>query len=469
MYQAVANNLRTFEAIAEAHGKRFPKHVSEEFDAFLKCGILAHGFLRLKCQDCSIERIVAFSCKKRGFCSSCGGRRMAESAAHLVDEVFPKAGVRQYVLSFPMAVRFILARNPKHLSRTLTITHRAITAFIRKKAKHKNFKSRLEPGAVTLIQRFGGSINLNPHLHMLFMEGGFYRTHQGPRYWWVDPPTDEEIKKLVQTLSTRIVRYLKKQGYFNDDVDLATPEDGFDQTELLPELQAASVKSKVALGERKGQWIRRLGSAQYENQHPKLTGPLCAQLTGFSLHAAVYCAPWERGKLEKLIRYVTRPAVAENRLKLTPSGEVIYKLKTKYTDGTSHLIFSGVEFVEKLASLVPPPRIHLTRFHGCLAPNSKIRSQIVPKKEEPIPESAEPEGKAGDNKPKKTKRYSWAELLARTFNIDTKHCHDCGREMKIIAAILEFKAINKILTHMKPPYEPPDIAPARLPTQMRLT
>lgn len=93
LYQAVAKNLRTFEALADIEGKRFPKHIVEEFEAFLKCGILAQGFLRLKCEECKTERLVAFSCKKRGFCSSCGGRRMAEGAAHLVDEVFPKVGI----------------------------------------------------------------------------------------------------------------------------------------------------------------------------------------------------------------------------------------------------------------------------------------------------------------------------------------------------------------------------------------
>ena len=85
LYQAVARNYRTFTALADAGEKRIPKHVTEEFEEFLKCGILAHGFLRLKCSDCSYEKLVAFSCKKRGFCSSCGGRRMAESAAHLDD------------------------------------------------------------------------------------------------------------------------------------------------------------------------------------------------------------------------------------------------------------------------------------------------------------------------------------------------------------------------------------------------
>ena len=259
LYQAVAQNYRTFEAIADAEGKRLPKHVTAEFEAFLRCGILAHGFLRVRCEDCKHEKIVAFSCKKRGFCSSCGGRRMAESAAHLVDEVFPKAGIRQWVLSFPMPVRFILAKNPNVQAKCLTIVHRAITAYIKKRAKAKGLRAKLQPGAVTLIQRFGGSLNLNVHYHMLFLEGGFYETIQGPKLWWIDAPSDADIQAMVVLLATRVIRFLKKRGYFQDDVDSAVPEEETTQEELLPELQAASVQSRIALGERRGQKIRRLG------------------------------------------------------------------------------------------------------------------------------------------------------------------------------------------------------------------
>jgi len=296
---------------------------------------------------------------------------------------------------------------------------------------------------------------------MLFMEGGYYDTHQGAKYWWIDPPTNEEIQNLVKLIAMRVIRYLKKHGYFNEDSETAVPEEDMDQ-ELLPELQAASVKSKIAVGERRGQWVRRIGTLGFDNVHPVLTGHLCAQITGFSLHAAVYCAPWERAKLEKLVRYVARPAVAEKRLTLQSNGDVIYKLKTKYSDGTTHLRFSGVEFIEKLAALVPPPRIHLIRFFGVLAPHSKIRAEVVPKKDKPE-ETCEINKK---DKPRKSKKYKWAELLARTFNIDTKHCNDCGAEMKIIAAIMETKAIKDILTHLKLPHKPPDLAPSRIAMQI---
>ena len=78
-----------------------PGFVEQEFRDFLTCGVLAHGFARLRCADCAFERLVPFSCKGRGFCPSCGGRRMTECAARLVDEVLPRVPVRQWVLTLP--------------------------------------------------------------------------------------------------------------------------------------------------------------------------------------------------------------------------------------------------------------------------------------------------------------------------------------------------------------------------------
>jgi hypothetical protein len=123
----------------------------------------------------------------------------------------------------------------------------------------------------------------------------------------------------------------------------------------LSELQAASVKNRVALGKRRGEWIRRIGALGISDP-PELTGPLCASVAQFSLHANVYCAPNQRDKLEKLCRYVARPAVAEERLKLKSNGDVLLRLKKPFSDGTSHLVFSPLEFLEKLAALLPPPR-----------------------------------------------------------------------------------------------------------------
>jgi len=469
LYQAVAANYRTFQALTEIEGKKLPQHITKEFESFLRCGILAYGFLRLRCEDCHHERLLAFSCKKRGFCSSCGGRRMAESAAHLVDEVFPRVGVRQWVLSFPMPVRFILAQDRNLQARCLTIVHRAITTYICKKAKRQGLRASLQPGAVTLIQRFGGSLNLNVHYHMLFLEGGYFQTRKGPKSWRSGPPSDEEIQALVFTIAKRVIRFLKKKGYFKDDVAWAVPEQDLAQESLLPELQAASIQSRIAMGERKGRYVRRLGTVDFDRLKPERMGHLCAQVAGFSLHAAVYCKPWERAKLEMLCRYITRPAVAEERLELQPSGDVILQLKTPYTDGTTPLLFSGLEFVEKLAALIPPARVHLTRFFGCLAPHAKIRAQIVP---QPLPVPVRPADAADPQKDapeRPARRKRWAELLARVFGLDMQKCVDCGGPLKIVSAILEPRAIEDILTHLRLPDKPPGLAPARIPEQYQFS
>ena len=99
---------------------------------------------------------------------------------------------------------------------------------------------------------------------------------------------------------------------------------------------------------------------------------------GFSLHAGVAARADQRDKLERLCRYICRPAVSERRLSLTSNGNVRYELKTPYRDGTTHVVFEPLDFMAKLAALVPPPRANLTRFHGVFAPNSRYRARVVP-------------------------------------------------------------------------------------------
>ena len=102
LYGVVAGNLESFLAQAERSDRIVPRFVERELRTFLDCGILAHGFLRVHCSACGRDRLVPFSCKWRGFCPSCGGRRMADTAAHLVDRVLPRVPVRQWVLTLPL-------------------------------------------------------------------------------------------------------------------------------------------------------------------------------------------------------------------------------------------------------------------------------------------------------------------------------------------------------------------------------
>ena len=157
LYQIVQEYWPEFQAELASHGKYLPAYVTKEFDEYLKCGRLEHGFLRVRCDSCHDEKLVAFSCKKRGFCPSCGARRMADSAALLVDDILPHQPMRQWVLSFPFPLRFLFASNPKAMTGVLGIVYRAIATHLSHKAGLT--KPAAQTGAVTLIQRFGSALN----------------------------------------------------------------------------------------------------------------------------------------------------------------------------------------------------------------------------------------------------------------------------------------------------------------------
>jgi hypothetical protein len=112
--RVLREHLETFLArFVDTHGGRtLPAHVERELRAAITCGDLAHGFWRVRCQSCTLDHLVAFSCKGRGFCPSCCGRRMAEVAAHLSTNVIPYVPVRQWVLSLPWELRFRLIADP---------------------------------------------------------------------------------------------------------------------------------------------------------------------------------------------------------------------------------------------------------------------------------------------------------------------------------------------------------------------
>ena len=136
-----------FQVELASQGRYLPAYVTKEFDEYLKCGRLEHGFLRVRCKSCYDGKLVAFSCKRRVFCPSCGARRMADSAALLVDEVLPHQPMRQWVLSVPFQLRFLLASQPAVMGRVLGIVYRAIATQLTRKAGYT--KATAKTGAVT--------------------------------------------------------------------------------------------------------------------------------------------------------------------------------------------------------------------------------------------------------------------------------------------------------------------------------
>src|SRR5262245_47483698 len=152
------------------------------------------------------------------------------------------------------------------------------------------------------------------------MEGVYLdRTDQGrtPRFLQGEPPTDTDIAAVVQKISHRVIRKLRSLGYLEAGGDAAVAT-GYDPLlDNAPELArtlAASVQQRIAFGERAGQQVRRIGSGfGYEGEVPTLTGPHCASVNGFSLHANTQIPAHRRDELERLIRYTARGAVSLDR------------------------------------------------------------------------------------------------------------------------------------------------------------
>ena len=191
-----------------------------------------------------------------------------------------------------------------------------------------------------------------------------------------------------------------------------------------------------------------------------------ARANGFSLHAGVSCEGNQKDKRERLCRYISRPAVAVPRLSLSSTGKVVYTLKTPYRDGTTQVAFEPVDFVARLAALVPKPRVNLTRYHGVLAPNHRWRGLVTPaRRGKGIKSISNAEVRTPAER---HAAMTWAQRLKRVFSIDIEVCGRCGGSVRVIASIEDQDVIDRILTHLRQkeqetPTRPLLVPPTRAP------
>lgn len=238
---------------------------------------------------------------------------MAESAAHLVDHVLPHVPVRQWVLSFPWVVRYLLAKSPSLCSAVRRTFLRAVFAFYRDRARREGIPAS-RTGAVNRIQRFGSALNCNVHFHALLLDGVYAASSplERPVFHPLAELTDEDVARLARTLRDRVLRLLRRRRLLDERGELTGAQEHEHQG-LLPLLYAASIQGRVARRPGAGSRLARLGriAASRSRFAPKA---LCGELDGFSLHAAVTIPPGDRDRLEHLCRYVARPPFAAGRL-----------------------------------------------------------------------------------------------------------------------------------------------------------
>src|SRR5262249_4354901 len=173
----------------------------------------ARVFLSLGCDRCKPELLVPFSGKRRGLCPSGAGRRRAQPAAHLVEQVIPWVLTRQWGVSVPVPLRYWMAGSQDLTAKVHTIMRTTIGQYYINQAVQRGMeRATVHPGSVTFIQRFGSALNLNLHFHCVFMEGVYLdRTDEGrkPRFLAGTPPTDGDITTILQKISRRgIVKLL---------------------------------------------------------------------------------------------------------------------------------------------------------------------------------------------------------------------------------------------------------------------
>ena len=228
--------------------------------------------------------------------------------------------------------------------------------------------------------------------------------------------------------------------------------------------------------------------------------PWAAEVQGFNVHAGVVIHKGDREGLERLCRYGARPALSLERLSILPDGRVAYALRKPRKNGATHLVLSPVQFLARIAALVPPPRFPLVRFAGVLAPKSPWRKDVVPHGQSPASAPATTPAKKKDGKkndaappplggpsakggcpptadpPKRPRtslgeglvppvyaRIDWASLLKRTYLEDVLAC-PCGGRRRVLADISEPDVVVAILAHLGLPTKPPPLARARAPT-----
>jgi hypothetical protein len=273
-----------------------------------------------------------------------------------------------------------------------------------------------------------------------------FRTAHRLRRW--------ELEDVLQAVRARILGLLRRRGKLGDEPG---PEDGGESQALLPALAAASITGRQAT--RRG--------AVPGPPAPREPHGACVEQEGFSLHAGVSVPGGRRQReaLERLCRYVARPALASERLSERADGRLEYELRHPWSDGTRAVVFEPRAFLGRLAALVPPPRAHLVTYHGVLAPASSLRAAIVPagparrgrcrRPAESPPSPARPAG-----------RHPWADLLRRVFGLEVLRCPTCGGRRRILAAITQGPVIRAILSSLGLPTEAPVVASARSPPEL---
>ena len=280
-----------------------------------------------------------------------------------------------------------------------------------------------------------------------------------PTFRAIAGPSDADVALVIEKIAKRTLKHLRRQGYLDQEGEAVIRPDAdsmFQDNEAITAALSASVQSKIAFGPRAGLWVRKIGKGfGFDEEAPLVKGTKCASINGFNLQAATFVGALHRRGLEELVAYMARPPLATDRLSVKEDGDLIYKMKRSFSDGTKAVLLSPMELIEKLCAMVAPPRGHQVLYTGVFSSHSKWRNLVV----------RNPKARKGFNPETvdktKVKNHRWAKLLMRIFKIDVGTCPKCGSEMKIGGAIQDPASLKRYMIHLGLAVDPPPIASAR--------
>ena len=267
---------------------------------------------------------------------------MAEAATHLTDHVLPLAPYRQYVVSFPIPLRYWLHTNKRFAAEVYAIVTKAIHCSYTDKAIALGIKDPA-PGTISFLQRWGSAVNLNPHLHIIALDGVYTRYGALARFRNLDAITDDEVATLIQAISTKVMALCIRRGYLSKDGEQVAHPDLdplFQNHVTLALATASSIQGRIAFGPNAGRTVRRIGGGfGYGEEIPLAKGKRCYSVNGFSLHANTAVNTHARDRLYKLIEYIARGPLSNERIEILPNGDVKLALKTPWACGMVHSFY----------------------------------------------------------------------------------------------------------------------------------
>jgi hypothetical protein len=278
-----------------------PAFVREEFERYLDCGILCRGAGLLVCDKCPGTRVVALSCKGRGFCPSCLGRRMAQTSANLVDHVLPRnVPLRQWVLTFPFELRGRFGFDAKLLSAVCRVAVDALLSLYERRLRkrvapfpahagqstNERRRPKLQGGTVTVVQRTNSDFRLNPHLHVLALDGVFVEQPEGlPRFEQLPELTSTDVAEVVTVIRVRVLRLLARRGVIETPNELELlPTELTDREPALAQLTGTAARGLPPAGPERRQrepsrcTRRQLPSAMISQGEKRCAAMCCGRL-----------------------------------------------------------------------------------------------------------------------------------------------------------------------------------------------